>query len=159
VNVSEVKAFARAQLDEYGYTDWSVEIDRAKRRAGQTRYSDKTITISRYHIESNSDEEVMDTVLHEVAHVLAPSGSHHGPEWQATARAVGARPERVARTGMNAPHKWEGTCPAGHVIKRHRLTDGARRSSCPFCSDRFDPQYKFTWTKVEPIEVVQIFES
>ena len=39
-----------------------------------------------------SEEQVRDTVLHEIAHAIAGHEAGHGPLWKATARRIGATP-------------------------------------------------------------------
>ena len=66
-------------LKEHGYYDWKTVIDRAKNRLGICRYSRKEIGLSRDFVELNSQEEVLQTILHELAHVIA--GPKHNHDW------------------------------------------------------------------------------
>ena len=63
---------------------WTFQWDSAKRRAGACKYSRKTITISRHYVALNLSErpdDVIDTILHEIAHALAGWSAGHGPKW------------------------------------------------------------------------------
>ena len=62
--------------------DWSFKYDNAKRRAGLCNGRKKIISISRHFTKLNTDEEIMNTILHEVAHALAPEREHHGYRWR-----------------------------------------------------------------------------
>ena len=66
-----------------GLDEWTFKYDKAKQRAGSCSHWNKQITLSRYLItEGNSDEEIMNTILHEVAHAIAPEAEHHGRVWR-----------------------------------------------------------------------------
>jgi hypothetical protein len=54
----------------------------------------KTIELSLPFIQVAAVPEVMDTILHEIAHALTPGG--HTKAWKATAAAIGATPKRCS---------------------------------------------------------------
>lgn len=136
---------ARALMDEHGLADWRLVVDRAKRRAGVCRSSERTIGLSGPLTTLHTPEQVRDTVLHEIAHALVGPGAGHGPRWRAMAVRVGASPERcLPEDAPRVPGAWVGTCPAGHTIDRHKRP--TRVSSCRECSPRFDAEAVFTWT-------------
>lgn len=88
------------KLDEHGLTErgWTGGLDHAERRFGVCRPAKKEITISRTLAALNPDEEVLDTILHEIAHALAAieyrENCGHDERWKAICRRIGARPER-----------------------------------------------------------------
>lgn len=83
-------------LTDHKLSDWSGALDNAKRRFGVCRMSKKQISISRHLCELNSDAEVTDTILHEIAHALAWErhgvNCSHDKRWQAICIEIGARP-------------------------------------------------------------------
>lgn len=89
-----------SKLVEHGLAarGWTGALDNAERRFGICRPGRKEISLSRTLVSLNSEEEVLDTILHEIAHALA--GIEHGDNcghderWQAICRRIGARPER-----------------------------------------------------------------
>jgi predicted SprT family Zn-dependent metalloprotease len=132
-------------LAEHGLHDWRVELDRAKRRAGICRYSDRTIGLSAPLTRLHSEAEVRDTVLHEIAHALAGPRAGHGPRWKAVARRIGCSGERcLAPTSAHVPGTWVGVCPQGHTADRHRRPD--RVLLCRPCATRPTLERVFTWT-------------
>ena len=94
MNLFEAQHLARTLMREHGLsTDWSFRFDRARRRFGSCRVREKLITLSRALTFMNSQAEVRDTILHEIAHALTP-GDGHGRPWKAKCRELGAKPVR-----------------------------------------------------------------
>lgn len=139
--------FAREVIAEHLGPGWSFGWDNAFKRAGQTRFSDKTITLSRRIIVLWPEEEVLDTLLHEVAHALVGPGHGHDAAWRAMCRTVGARPERCSRGDLpRVPMAYKGTCPNGHVSYRRKPLRPGHAQSCGVCCRSFDRRYLITWT-------------
>ena len=90
------------------FRGWKFKWDNATVRFGCCNYRTKTISLSRKLTERNSEEQAKDTVLHEIAHVLAGSNAKHGPVWKEWAVKVGARPEQYYRADEVKPvdAKW-----------------------------------------------------
>jgi predicted SprT family Zn-dependent metalloprotease len=124
--------------------EWSFKFDRSKICFGKCYYSRKQISLSRYLVELNDDAEVRDTILHEIAHALAPRGAGHGPAWRSVAVSIGCNGTRCYGAEVVRPKpKYMGTCPSCKlVIYRHRRTEVA----CAKCSPVFDRRYAFIWT-------------
>jgi len=138
------EALIRMHLDE----SWSFEFDNAKRRAGLCDYQRKRISVSRYLAARFDDDEIHQTLLHEVAHALAGHEAGHGPSWKRIARSlgyVGGTTHHGETATELAP--WIGQCPSGHVAYRHRRP--ARETSCAKCSRRFDRRFLFEWHRRE----------
>lgn len=102
---------------------WELVIDtRTKLRAGECRQSVGEIGISEWALDA-CDDEVIDLLLHEVAHALASDGGH-GTAWRAMAEKIGADPtpyygERMAACAPPPPYQI--ICPKCGVIgTRHR---------------------------------------
>ena len=144
LSLRDIEELAYAALNEHGLLDkgWRFGWDRATRRCGQCRFRDKTITLSRviYGIEANRDH-ALNTILHEVAHVLAGPHAGHGPIWKAQALRLGIAPERCASDLPEVPKgRIVGTCTCGPRHHRHRV-DPARSYSCKVC------RTKITWER------------
>lgn len=137
--------FAREAMDEHGLTDWTFKFDKAVRRAGCTNFRYTRITLSRALTELWSEAEVLDTILHEIAHALV--GLEHGHDWTWKRKCVeiGARPVRCTpASAPKVPGKYVARCPSGHVTYRTRKPS-AKRMSCGQCARHFDPRYLLTW--------------
>ena len=91
----------QAKMEEHGLVElgWNGKLDTAVRRFGACKYGKKRITLSRHLVTINTDEETLDTILHEIAHALAfeehGEDCGHDARWQAIAVRIGARPERT----------------------------------------------------------------
>ena len=100
-----IRAMAERMLDEHGLSEkgWTFRFDNAKKRLGQCQFGPKLITMSRRMADAVDEEEVRQTMLHEVAHALLPSRdiwghvTGHGPLWKSKARSIGYTGERTAR--------------------------------------------------------------
>ncbi len=79
-------------MAEHGLSDWAFQFDRATKRFGVCSYTRRTIGLSKRLTLANSEEQCMDTVLHEIAHALVGYGHGHGPVWKRKAAEIGARP-------------------------------------------------------------------
>lgn len=87
---------ARELMSQHGLAGWSFAWDRARRRFGTCSVERRRITLSAYLTHLNDEAHVRDTILHEIAHALAP-GDGHGARWKAACRRIGATPERCYR--------------------------------------------------------------
>lgn len=152
--LAHAENLARDLMHHYGLDDWTFEFDRAKNRFGRCSYSRKLISLSKHLVALNDEDVVKDTILHEIAHALAPRGAGHGPEWRAMCVKVGAKPVRCYDShNVKAPSfNWEGRCPnCGHMVTRHRLKGTTKTMACAKCCNKFsngeyDPKFKFQWT-------------
>jgi predicted SprT family Zn-dependent metalloprotease len=124
MDIQRAVMIAKHCMKYHGLLDrgWRFGLDNAKTRMGVCMIWCRVITISEPLALLNSEDEVLDTILHEIAHALAPAGSHHGPQWKWMARQVGAKPERCAGKDVVAvPTDWTAHCnDCGKVINRSR---------------------------------------
>ena len=127
---------ARALLLEHGLSNWTFKYDRAARRFGSCAYRGRTITLSWKLTMLNDEPQVRNTILHEIAHALAP-GAGHGPTWRAACARLGIEAERcftaqqVAMPARRAS-RYEVGCPrCAWWHPRHRL--GGRTLICKAC--------------------------
>ncbi len=138
-------AIGRRLLREHDLAGWSIVADRAKTRAGVCRSSTRQIGLSAPLTALHTEEEVLDTILHEIAHALVGPEHGHDAIWRAKAREIGSSGERcVPADAPRVPGDWVGRCPAGHEKPRHRAP--TRLMSCGRCSRTFDVNHLFTWT-------------
>ena len=91
-----VAGMAQRLMDDHGLTGWTLAFVEAKRRLGDCHFRHRVIRISRTHALEGSEEQIRDTVLHEIAHAIAGREAGHGPLWKVTARRIGATPRAKA---------------------------------------------------------------
>ncbi|MGB7817670.1 MAG: SprT-like domain-containing protein [Ornithinibacter sp.] len=145
MEMTKALAMGRRLLREHDLGGWTVVADRAKTRAGVCRFSKRQIGLSAPLTTLHSEEEVLDTILHEIAHALVGPQHGHDAVWRAKARELGSSGQRcVPADAPRVPGDWVGRCPAGHEKHRHRAP--TRVMSCGTCSRRFDPDHLFSWT-------------
>lgn len=119
-----------------GLEGWTLVWDYAKTRAGQCRYSSKTISLSVRLAQVRSFEQTRNTILHEIAHALVGAGHGHNHIWKRKALEVGCNGERCTE-GISVVCKWKGSC--GCVVSgakqywlRHKKINGI----CPSCREK-----------------------
>jgi len=153
VNLNDAETLARHLMRQHNVEDWSFRFDNAKRRFGVCQYRYRRIQLSAPLTLLNSEEQVRDTILHEIAHILAGPQAKHGPAWKRVAASIGASPTRCADVGARPPAKWRGACPnCDFVVERHRLTERSATGACPKCcakyaGGRFSERFALSWTE------------
>ena len=103
---------------KYNLTDWKFVLDTipSNKRLGQCRYSKKEIGLSKKSALILSFDENMNTILHEIAHVLT-IGHGHDEVWKEKCREIGCKDERCADVNLDILAKYKGICPTcGHLI-------------------------------------------
>lgn len=137
----DIASLAIDLMDEHGLYDWSFQWDNAKSRAGVCKFGQKVIGMSRMWAEHASDDDIINTILHEIAHALVGPGEGHGPRWQAMAKRIGCTAERCATAPETAPKgRYEAICASCNqtVAWRWRLSGNIRRyrhSACQHTSE------------------------
>ena len=138
-----VQQLARGLMDSHGLEQWDLVFDRARRRAGMTRYNHRVISLSQPLMQLYDETQVRDVVLHEIAHARVGTGHGHDATWKKEARRLGTPARASISEGPRAPAPYVGRCSNGHEVERFRLPRGAR--SCATCSKTFDSRYLLTW--------------
>lgn len=87
--------WARGIMDKHGLIEdgWSFAINgRFSSALGRCTYTKRLIELCRSHVSEDSYENILDTLMHEIAHALVGPGKGHEKEWQQMAISLGARP-------------------------------------------------------------------
>jgi predicted SprT family Zn-dependent metalloprotease len=123
-----VTKLANQLLEQHGLKDlgWQFELNQtAKRRVGQCSHRTKTISYSLYYLEKSTDEDIKDTILHEIAHALVDPQHGHDSTWRIKCMEIGAKPQRLAGEDAvtSATYNYEIYCTnCGKTTgKRYRL--------------------------------------
>jgi len=123
---------------------WKFVFDNAKTRLGNCSHTKKIISLSKNYLPLVDEKEVIDTILHEIAHALVGRKQGHNHIWKQQAIEIGCNGQRLYRGEANIKAKYKGTCPiCGKIIKRHRR----KNISCgKCCGGIYNPKYLFIWT-------------
>ena len=136
MNPHDARNLAWELMARHGLSGWRFEFDHARRRFGSCRYGQKLITLSRPLTLLNSEEQVRDTLLHEISHALAP-GDGHGAISKRKCREIGANPQRfytdsAVRSPPRGPAPYEYGCRSCNWwVQRRRLA--RNRYVCARC--------------------------
>ena len=154
MTIEEVRRICRETCWEFGYTlDVPVEENgRLKRSLGRVKFKTirgksypERIEFSKDFLESGNENEIRDTVYHELAHyfVLKDTKADHGHDllWKEWAVMLGAKPSATTKravTGLPpAEHRYFVVCTkCGKVVGRYARagkvikTPGNYRSKC-----------------------------
>lgn len=130
----EASQLARQLMAEHNVSDWAFGFNHRKRALGLCRYTERRIELSIHFVLANDEAAVRDTILHEIAHVLAGPDAGHGNKWKTICRRIGALPERCDHSAQMPTGRWLASCPAcGHLYTRHRKPLKGRQYMCRTC--------------------------
>tara|TARA_R110002020_G_scaffold472472_1_gene700589 strand:+ start:13561 stop:14052 length:492 start_codon:yes stop_codon:yes gene_type:complete len=82
------KIHARNLIEDYMFREgliqkgWRFKFSNHKTSAGVCYDWKKLIVLSGYYVENNTNSEIINTMLHEIGHALAPEKEHHGKIWR-----------------------------------------------------------------------------
>jgi predicted SprT family Zn-dependent metalloprotease len=110
MNFSEAQGLAYELMERHGLLrqGWLFRWSGGKRQLGCAQVvkkrspltgktiEKKYIKLSRHLVRLNSDDEVRETILHEIAHAIAGVKNGHNHVWKAACIRVGAKPVRLA---------------------------------------------------------------
>lgn len=143
------RAQMEALLNAHGVHGWSVRAYNSRNSIAHANHSKKIVGLSVQLIPEMDEKSLMNTLTHELAHILVGPSHGHDIVWQSKHISLGG-------TGTVADHVevdkstfylWKGTCPSGHVTYRNRLTKDARERSCSRCANHWDARYIFKWER------------
>jgi predicted SprT family Zn-dependent metalloprotease len=143
---SEALNLMEDMMQLHGLHGWKAIINNNRSRLGYCHWYKKTIALSTYHATGSSDDAIMNTILHEIAHALVgPSSDPHGPAWQRKALEIGCNAQRCGV--MNAPKKFTGHCPS---CKKEYQVNRRTTFACGDCckqynNGRYAEKYRVVW--------------
>lgn len=161
MDIIEAEALALGHMDRHGLLDglWHFDFEHCKRSLGRCHYNSQKITLSKWYVELNRQDDVEDTILHEIAHALSyirygRKGKGHGHLWKKVCRQIGATPQRVHKGILEYPdkhHKYVDTCICGKTFKRHRKSN-RRNYHCPKCRQPlYNAKAKHEWLSAKKL--------
>lgn len=123
-------------LEDHGLDDWGVRFNTAYTVLGSANYRTKQITISN-PVLLESEEQSIDTAMHEAAHAIAGPGAKHGPEWQRVASELGASPKAsTSAIKLERPKRSKTVTMHGLPYSFHEGVTTFERSGKTYTVDR-----------------------
>lgn len=149
MKLNEAQKLANQLMIEHGIVQngWRFEFDRAKRRFGCCKYRTKKITLSMYMTELNSEEQVKNTILHEIAHALVGFKNGHNFVWQRKAIEIGCDGNRCYNSLEVEKPKGNYSAQCNNCNTNFvRYRKPKKSQSCGRCSGgRYNENYKLEW--------------
>ena len=73
MDIQDAEMLAFLHMEEYELYNhyWHFDFQNKKVALGTCSYRDKRISLSKWYVELNEEDEVEDTILHEIAHALS----------------------------------------------------------------------------------------
>lgn len=133
MNLALAQKFAIQKIAEHGLHSWIFKFDNSVKRFGVCDYRNKIIGLSRQLTELNDEEQVKDTIMHEIAHALVGISHGHDHVWKAKCREIGAKPERCySLDNVKQPKmRWQAICEGcGTLFQRARRQPKFQISAC-----------------------------
>jgi predicted SprT family Zn-dependent metalloprotease len=103
---------ARALLAHHQLSQWSFQFDTGTRRAGACHFTTQLISLSHEFAKRAPEEEIRDTILHEIAHALVGKEHNHDQVWQTQACRIGCSGQRCHNVQF-APPRYIMKCVRG----------------------------------------------
>ncbi len=99
----EVQEKGRKIMGQHGLKAWEFDLDQAKGRAGACDFVRKRITVSCGYALKVPEHELIDTILHEVAHALVGGKHKHDNTWKSVAVRIGCSGKRCHSYDFTEP--------------------------------------------------------
>lgn len=130
---SKILELANKYRQMHGLYVWTMAINnRLRTTAGRCNTGRRRIELSGHVMRQWEVADVVDTILHEIAHALTPKDRGHGAEWRAKCVEIGAKPDRTYGGDLPVSKRFEGKCSrCDFTTKRARRMAGAM---CPRCA-------------------------
>ena len=123
LTLEEIRKNAGRLLAYHGLAErgWVFRFDRAKKRAGCCHFHKKHISLSQSFCKVAPKQEVVNTLLHEIAHALVGPGHRHDQVWRKKAKEIGCDGKVTHNLNFSEARYWLGCLKGCWKITRHRL--------------------------------------
>lgn len=79
------------KMQEHGLVEWRyVRNNRLSQTAGRCKRYSRVIELAGWFLDNNTEDEIMETLLHEIAHALTP-GHGHDRVWKLKCIEIGGK--------------------------------------------------------------------
>lgn len=121
--LDSVARLARELMAKHQLNQWSFQFDNGTKRGGCCHYATQLLSLSHEFAKRASDEEIRDTILHEIAHALVGKEHRHDEVWRAKALQIGCSGRRCHDLQFTPPRyivKCEHNCWVATAERRRR---------------------------------------
>jgi len=139
MELANAKQIARQLMNQYGLNDVPLKISGGKTQLGKAQKVEifknatvRCIKLSRHLVALNSETEVRQTMLHEIAHALVGAGHGHDAVWRRKAIEIGCDGKRLNKTAEMPKGRYQTTC-CGKTRSVHRKGKRFYDYICPTC--------------------------
>lgn len=115
---------------------WTFGFDNAKTRCGVCDFTNKIIKLSKHYVKDPtiSWRNVQNTILHEIAHVIAGYEAGHGNTWKRIAASIGCDGSTCNSAWKGALANYKLWCNCRRVnVTRYRLSAKFKSCVCATC--------------------------
>lgn len=152
VTIELLNAEAIAHAEELGLKKLAKTVrvvwnPRMRSTAGRAYYKETRIELNP-RLQVISEEEVLRTFLHEMAHLVAHARTYprriapHGLEWREACRDLGIPYEKVTHTlplpRTTQQRNWHYTCPNCKEVTTRARRLKRKASACYFCCKKYN---------------------
>lgn len=144
MNRIEAHKITKSELEKYGLKDWGVRLSTNINDGflGLCSYKDNVIILNAHHVDIHSDQDVINTIKHEVAHALCPKQGHN-EIWRNKAKEIGCD-NTLPCSNLDLPEHIIDAIRSGnmveveieeetHVVRHPKFKVTRLQDKCPDC--------------------------
>lgn len=129
---AEARELTEKLLADHGHSEWKVSFGSARARAGSCNFRTHVLRLSRPLMAARTYEGTLDTIRHEVAHVIAGYQAAHSMAWRKVFIGLGGTGDRCwnpeSLVNSDAIFRWAYSCSGcqrvlGQSARRRRYSD------------------------------------
>ena len=138
--LEKIANYADKQLDKHGLSSWRFRYDYAAGRSGLCSYENNTISMPEQFCLKSDQEEIKNTLLHEIAHALVGRKHGHDAIWRAKALEIGCDGERT-HAKLFVPPNFIVRCKncGWHIGRNQRRKHICRICRAPLTYELYTP--------------------
>jgi SprT protein len=132
--ISAAERILRSVFKPHALPGWKILFSQTSlKRSGSCSYHTKTLRINKSFAVRAPESSLVDTILHEIAHMLAGESAGHGPEWKKVAKEIGCS-GKVEHDFEWASEPFVAKCPTkGHLEMGANVIRWKKPLECPKC--------------------------
>lgn len=149
MTLHDAQCLALGLMSAHGLAHWKFGWNNRLKSFGVCSYRRQIIWLSKPLTLVCSEDEVRDTLLHEIAHAKTPFDRGHGVAWKQMAIAVGAKPVHCSTAKATIEGPWKAVC-RNCGTEHRRYGKPRKRRACGICCKQhngglFADEFELTW--------------